>query len=619
MAPGEQLNQGVPKGGNKSHTSRTITLGLFGSSDTIQVPVMVCTKIQEVKQMLCERLGVHESTLVFFCRQGAYMTKLVDLHEVRDKMLVKGLSSFSRQRCAYQYPHVVGGAGQGGLRMSIAFLQRKQENFVCIERRERLGGNSWLEWANPQSKVQTELGTYHLNWSEHSPVPRGYPVWPSRDELLRHYEEAVDQEGVRPFLRFNTEIMSMDVITEPGGSGTQHYQFSLRSTGTGERETFMGSSFLYFPGNLTNPRREEYKGEDLFGGAVNYGMFSEADYGHVTGQSVAIVGFGAFAVENIRTCCEYKAKKIFLVCRRKNLCMPRIVSWEINGSLYPLAGALVLRHMEPVYAMIGESPWDYYSVQANSDRSAVTIHQKSRFGIGDVYFLSRYFGACEVVLGSIKRLSKGTIHLDTGKKVEGVSAILKLFGFEGEWEVDKLLQLKEMKGFWINGDHRRGHWSEFPEINAQRFGGTSYSPGIWQASGWFAYMLDYPRDFQLMMAQGGSMIPVHKPDVKNNIPGYVIDAKLGATMMVMIGTILPKQLAEYEASTGPLKRKKQWETHSLKEVLESAAEEWYKYCKMFLEYGYDKPLPDYPFTLQQVKTMVAEGDRDAEAAFRRMR
>eukprot|EP00913_Durusdinium_trenchii_P034818 g32568.t1 len=114
---------------------------------------------------------------------------------------------------------------------------------------------------------------------------------------------------------------------------------------------------------------KEYKGEDTFG--------------------VAIVGFGAFAVENIRTCCEHRSGKIYLVCRRKNLCMPRMVSWWINGSIFPIASSDVLREMEDVYKMVGDDPWSYYAVHSNEARTNVTIFQKARFGIGDIYFLSR--------------------------------------------------------------------------------------------------------------------------------------------------------------------------------------------------------------------------------------
>ena len=76
---------------------------------------------------------------------------------------------------------------------------------------------------------------------------------------------------------------------------------------------------------------------------------------------VAIVGFGAFAVENIRTCCEHRAEKIFLVCRRKNLCMPRMVSWWINSSVFPVAAGDVLREMEAFHLdVISYSIMVYY-------------------------------------------------------------------------------------------------------------------------------------------------------------------------------------------------------------------------------------------------------------------
>eukprot|EP00930_Biecheleria_cincta_P027840 TRINITY_DN19479_c0_g1_i1.p1 TRINITY_DN19479_c0_g1~~TRINITY_DN19479_c0_g1_i1.p1 ORF type:complete len:633 (+),score=118.38 TRINITY_DN19479_c0_g1_i1:39-1901(+) len=609
MAPG--ANDAIPRGGNKSWTTRSITVGLFGSDEKLEIPCMVHTKISELKQMLAGKTGVSEGNLEIYCKQGAYMTRVTDAHEVRAKLLVKGITSFSRQKKVYAHPHVIGGAGQGGLRMAIAFVQRKMFDIVVFERRERLGGNSWLEWANPQSKVQTELGTYHLNWSEKSEVPKGMPVWPSRDELLTHFEEVTDREGIRPYLRFKTEIMSVN-IKEDKSTNELEFNFTLQDKATQQESNFQGASFLHFPGNLTNPRRETYQGEELFEGSINYGMFSEVNYENVTNNTVAIVGFGAFAVENIRTSCEYQAKKIYLLCRRKNLAMPRLISWEINSSVYPLSGAMVMRHMQKAYDMIGDDPWDYYAVQASADRQNVTIMQKSRFGIGDVYFLSRYFGACEVIVGSVKRLSPNTIHMDSGMKIEGVTAILKLLGFDPEWSVDKLMQLKEMKGFWINGDHRRCHFSELPEMNAQRFGGTSYSPGICQVSSWFTWFLNYPDDFKNMMSTGGAMIPTHKPDVAKNVPGHVIDAKLGATMFMMLGAMLPAPLAEYEANEAPHKRQKQWATHSLKEVIEAASAEWYKYCDMFKKHGYEKPIPKYLYTLEEVNAMVAEGDMDGD-------
>ena len=153
--------------------------------------------------------------------------------------------------------------------------------------------------------------------------------------------------------------------------------------------------------------------------------------------------------------------------------------------------------------------WSYYAVHANEARSNVTIFQKARFGIGDIYFLSRpllrkpmlldrspkmaflcgmyvttsswrYYGKTEVVEGTVKKVSPGTLHLEDGQKLE-VQAILKLFGFVADWAVDKFLQLKQLQGLWVNGDYRVGTMSEFTTVNAQRFGGTSLSPG---AIGW---------------------------------------------------------------------------------------------------------------------------------------
>merc|ERR1712113_583728 len=69
----------------------------------------------------------------------------------------------------------------------------------------------------------------------------------------------------------------------------------------GAESTFNAGTICMFPGNLTLPRQETYKGEETFGGDIGYGMFNEIDYHKLEGHNVVIVGHGAFAVENIRT------------------------------------------------------------------------------------------------------------------------------------------------------------------------------------------------------------------------------------------------------------------------------------------------------------------------------
>merc|ERR1712050_138256 len=96
-----------------------------------------------------------------------------------------------------------------------------------------------------------------------------------------------------------------------------------------------------------------------------------------------------------------------------------------------------------------------------------------------------------------------------------------------------------------------------------------------------------------------------------------IDAKLGATMFVTIGSILPQTLADMDANNGLLKRHKQRETHSLQEIVNEAQAEWFRYAEMFRNHGYDKPIPPYPYPCGLLKEMVAEGDKELQEVMER--
>ncbi|CAJ1380896.1 unnamed protein product [Effrenium voratum] len=597
----------APVGGVRSTTARSCAVQIFGSEEELVVPVTVSTRTLVVKELISQKTGVHVDDLKIMAKGGPFMRELRNTDEVRSQCWVKGVESFKRKRQPYAHPHAIIGAGHNGLRQALVFAENKDTNYVLFDRHDRVGGTSWLDHANKWSKVQTELGTYHLNYSEQCECPKGISPWPSRDELLAHFDQVCDEWGLRPHFKMSTDVQRYEVRS---GEGGQSYRLSLRTSENGKNEDWETTvaSLVMYPGNLTIPRREEYKGEDVFGGVVSYGMFDETDYGALTGKNVAIVGFGAFAVENIRTCCEHRSGKIYLVCRRKNLCMPRMVSWWINGSVFPVAAGDVLREMEDAYKMVGDDPWSYYAVRANESRSNVTIFQKARFGIGDIYFLSRYYGKSEVVIGTVKKLSESTMHLEDGRKLQDVQAILKLFGFVPDWAVDKFLQLKHLTGIWVNDDYRLGTMSEFPTVNAQRFGGTSLSPGAVSWCNMFYYFWGYPKDFEKMLASG--MLVKHFPNMQKDEPGYVMDAQHGSQVLITIGGLCPQLAETMSRYDDRFKRSKQWGTHTLTQIQAIAEEDWFRYCKMFKDAGDDRPFPAYPYSKQRVHAMVDRQDRE---------
>merc|ERR1712032_1791821 len=169
-------------------------------------------------------------------------------------------------------------------------------------------------------------------------------------------------------------------------------------------------------------------------------------------------------MENIRTCLENSAKHIYVLCRKMNLTCPRPVSWFINQSNPPTSAANILDMLSHAYRHLNFDPWTMHSVHANSARTHATIMQKTRFGIGDVYFLSAAYGLMNIVVSDVKRCTEHCLHLENGEKLN-CEVVLKCTGCLGDWKVDRLLKIKEMRGNYVNGDVRRACSGEADGIN----------------------------------------------------------------------------------------------------------------------------------------------------------
>jgi len=279
--------------------------------------------------------------------------------------------------------------------------------------------------------------------------------------------------------------------------------------------------------------------------------------------------------------------------------MPRIVSWYINISHEFVPASWVLEMCSPMYDLIGVDQWSYYAVNANADRSNVLIKQNSRFGIGDIYFLSMFYGKCTHLVDDISEVGYRSIHLKSGRRLDDISAMLKVLGFTGEWENDRLMKSKEQHGFWCHGDHRRYVVAEPIGVDANNFASTSFSPGAVAWSDMHMHMVAYPKDWQLLRDQGA--LPVHKADLENDRPAYVVDARHGSFTGIAVNAAIP-MLAERSSITGPWKRLKMMQCHPLDKFLDAARKEWDSYVEQFksdCRYDHIVP-PSYPYTLDYV-------------------
>jgi len=208
-------------------------------------------------------------------------------------------------------------------------------------------------------------------------------------------EHAVERYGILPHIRFQVNVRKIDIVGRPTDL-ERKYDLTLHDLKDGSESAFHASSLLHFPGAYFNPRIIDYPGEADFGGRIGYGMNNDIPFDNLEGKCTAILGNGAFAVENIRTCVEYGASKVYLVTRRRNLALPRLACWFCHQAITPVPATMLLNIMETMYSACGwGDPWGYHAVYGSRERAVCTIKSNSRFGIGDVTFLATATGRCE--------------------------------------------------------------------------------------------------------------------------------------------------------------------------------------------------------------------------------
>ncbi|WP_433608738.1 flavin-containing monooxygenase [Dactylosporangium sp. CA-139114] len=171
------------------------------------------------------------------------------------------------------------GAGFGGLGAAIRLKQRGRTDFVVFERADELGG-TWRENSYPGCACDVPSQVYSFSFALN---PRWTSTYSPQDEIWAYLRACADRFGVRPAIRFGTEVRA---------AAWDHGRWRIEtSAGTWTADVLIAAG-----GPLNEPVIPKLPGLETFRGEA----FHSARWNHdaeLAGRRVAVIGTGASAIQ----------------------------------------------------------------------------------------------------------------------------------------------------------------------------------------------------------------------------------------------------------------------------------------------------------------------------------
>lgn len=173
---------------------------------------------------------------------------------------------------------IVIGCGESGV---LAGIRLKQAGiaFTIVEKNAGPGG-TWWENSYPGARVDV---ANHLYCYSFEPSNHWDHFFAEQPELRQYFCDVVDRHGLRPHIRWNTEVLS-------AAWADDQWQVTVR--GMAGTQTLRANAVITAVGQLNRPQVPDFPGADTFTGPA----FHSARWDHgvdLTDKRVALVGAGA--------------------------------------------------------------------------------------------------------------------------------------------------------------------------------------------------------------------------------------------------------------------------------------------------------------------------------------
>jgi 4-hydroxyacetophenone monooxygenase len=180
---------------------------------------------------------------------------------------------------------VVIGAGMSGILAAIR-LEEAGLPYTVIEKNPAVGG-TWFENRYPGCRVDVANHFYCYSFAPNHEWPEYFA---RRKDLFAYFDRCVDEFGLRPRIRFETEV-----VAAHWDEGAARWQVRVRAK-DGREETLTAGAVISAVGQLNRPKLPEIPGRDTFAGPSLHSAAWQESL-DLRGKRVAVIGTGASAFQ----------------------------------------------------------------------------------------------------------------------------------------------------------------------------------------------------------------------------------------------------------------------------------------------------------------------------------
>jgi 4-hydroxyacetophenone monooxygenase len=183
------------------------------------------------------------------------------------------------------------GAGMSGI-VAAHRLNQAGVDVVVLEKGDDVGG-TWNDNSYPGCRVDVNNLFYCYSFAQRDDWPQNYSP---QKVLLEYFRSVVDENGLRPLIRFNTEVTRLAL-----DEATMTWNVDVRSRDgreSGDEESLQVDAVVSGTGQLNRPNIPDLPGADSFTGP----KFHSARWDHsvdLAGKKVVVIGTGASAAQLI--------------------------------------------------------------------------------------------------------------------------------------------------------------------------------------------------------------------------------------------------------------------------------------------------------------------------------